>query len=218
MNFTSNITLLSSFHMEVGKCNPHELYKILEDIKPDVIFEELPAHIFHSIYSGKRPPQTVESRAISVYIRNYGVKHFPVDTYEFDLHELFSEYDFIVELSESYNKVFEKLIKSVSDFGFNFLNSPACTELISELKSLELKVLKENAPKILLEKYQQETFIHDLRETEILNNIYNYSIKYPYNNAILICGTDHKKGIMEKLTNFKKEMKWNSKWNFYNAY
>ncbi len=109
MKFTSNITLILSFHTEMGKCNPQELYEILRNIKPDVIFEELPGHVFQSIYSGQKIPHTVESRAISSYIRYHNVNHVPVDTYEFDMLELFSEYDFIFERSELYKRYLKSL-------------------------------------------------------------------------------------------------------------
>lgn len=36
-----NIHLVCTFHSETGKCNADELYKIIEVINPDVIFEEL---------------------------------------------------------------------------------------------------------------------------------------------------------------------------------
>ena len=36
-----NITLICTAHKEVGKCNSVELYKIIEEFKPEIIFEEL---------------------------------------------------------------------------------------------------------------------------------------------------------------------------------
>jgi hypothetical protein len=46
-----NITLLSSFHKNLGKCNPDELYKIIEEIQPEIIFEELSFDTFSFVYS-----------------------------------------------------------------------------------------------------------------------------------------------------------------------
>jgi len=46
-----NITLIGTIHWENGKCNPDELHKILEDINPEVIFDELPSSSFDMYYS-----------------------------------------------------------------------------------------------------------------------------------------------------------------------
>jgi len=46
-----NITLIGTTHSESGQCNSDELYKILEDINPEVIFDELPSHFFDMYYS-----------------------------------------------------------------------------------------------------------------------------------------------------------------------
>lgn len=198
MEYSYNIKIICSFHTEIGKCNPAELYRIIENIRPEVIFEELPINIYQSIYSGQKPPQTVESKAVLAYSNNYIVKHFPVDTYNFDLNELFSDYEFIMRHSTEYIELFKKLIATVGNLGYDFLNSEKCTTLLSKLKSLELKVLTENSNKELLISYKNEKDIHEKRETEMIKNIINYTFNNPFNNAILICGTDHKKGLLKK--------------------
>lgn len=197
--FTNNVTIIGSYHSEIGICNPFELYKIIEIFEPDVIFEELPAHIFNSIYSGRYQPNTVESKAISAYIKNHEVRHFPVDTYSYDLDELFSEYELLFQFDDNYEIIFTELITNIQHYGFTFLNSSRCTKQIAELKKLELKILTDNCSEELLTKYVQEQEIHCKREWEILKNIYSYSITNPFNNALLICGTDHKKGLLEKI-------------------
>ena len=49
-----NIILLSTKHIESGKCNSFELYKIIETINPEIIFEEIPPSKFDAVYEGKR--------------------------------------------------------------------------------------------------------------------------------------------------------------------
>ena len=63
-----NITLLSSFHQELGNCNADELYKIIESLKPDVIFEELPLEIFNTVYEKNYIPASLEAKAIKRYV------------------------------------------------------------------------------------------------------------------------------------------------------
>lgn len=214
--YNLKITLLSSFHTEIGRCNHLELYKIIERLQPDMIFEELPHNLFQSIYSGLRTPNTVESKAVSMYIRgNYMAQHFPVDSYAYNLEDLFFEYDFISNKSEEYNNLFTSMLSSIGNLGFRFLNSQDCTRVLSKLKSLELKILTENAPEELLMKYQNEINIHDSRETEMLKNIHHYSLNEPFNNALLICGTDHKQGILDKIATYTDKLNPNIKWSVY---
>ena len=40
-------------HDEVGKCNSNELYKIIESINPELIFEEIPPSYFDEYYMRK---------------------------------------------------------------------------------------------------------------------------------------------------------------------
>jgi len=78
-----NITLLSSCHGNFGLCNPLELYKLIDSIKPDIIFEELDIETFNFIYK-QGVPSANESIAISKYLQTNIIKHFPVDAFEFD--------------------------------------------------------------------------------------------------------------------------------------
>jgi predicted RNA methylase len=36
----SNITIIFTMHLNVGKCNSKELYDIIEEVNPEIIFEE----------------------------------------------------------------------------------------------------------------------------------------------------------------------------------
>ncbi len=47
----NSITLIATAHFEIGKCNSYELYKIIEKISPEVIFEELSSNLFDEFYN-----------------------------------------------------------------------------------------------------------------------------------------------------------------------
>ena len=100
-----NIALIGTNHSEKGKCNSDELYKIIEDINPEVIFEEIPSIIFDMFYNGKchfdefhkilkyRLPDNLldridifplsetplEVNCIRKYLQHYNIKNIPVD-------------------------------------------------------------------------------------------------------------------------------------------
>ncbi len=75
-----NITLIVTHHWELGKCNPDELYKIIETINPDVIFEELPIESFDYLYNGDCIDIPVEVMSIKKYLQNHKFEHIPVDS------------------------------------------------------------------------------------------------------------------------------------------
>jgi hypothetical protein len=78
-----NITLLSTVHKEIGKCNSEELYKILQSISPDVIFLEA----FENSYSQYHQmlfsqfgvyQERLEIKAIQAYSQNHAFEYVPV--------------------------------------------------------------------------------------------------------------------------------------------
>ena len=88
-----NITLIGTIHNENGKCNSDELHKILEDINPEMIFDELPRGAFDMFFSDSfdmyyansvlrnqhLPELPLEVKCIKKYKQNYDTKIFPVD-------------------------------------------------------------------------------------------------------------------------------------------
>ncbi len=48
----------------------------------------------------------------------------------------------------------------------------------------------------------------------MLQNIYNYSKQHQYNEALLICGTEHRKSLMDKIPEFEKDNKLELNWVF----
>jgi len=60
-----SITLIATAHKENGQCNSEELFKIIQTIAPNVIFEEIPPNRFQDVYGGK----TVDSLETSTIKR-----------------------------------------------------------------------------------------------------------------------------------------------------
>lgn len=83
------ITLLSSIHCKFGKCNSGELYRIIENLEPEIIFEELSSDIFDILYTDEYTPQSLEAFTIKEYLKKHPVSHFPVDTHVKNESDLF---------------------------------------------------------------------------------------------------------------------------------
>ena len=135
-----NITLVCTRHRELGECNSDELYKILENLNPEVVFDELPRNSFDFFYSNwfdayytnsilrsNLPEMPLEVKCIKKYKRRYRFKIFPVDI---DVRQRFSEFqDEISFMTTTFfnHKDYENLDTEketmIAQEGFHYLNS-----------------------------------------------------------------------------------------------
>lgn len=216
-----NITLIGTFHSENGLCNSDELYKIIEGIKPEVIFEELPSKLFDIIYKANSlnlPLDVVtEIKCVKKYVQNHNIKHIPVDIdtrYISDkeqnwMFDTFEKYD-------DYNKIDNDQSLLTAQYGFKFLNSDKCLDL-SEQKNIIIKnIIGVDINKNeLFRVYQLFNRQDDTRENAMLQNIYNYSKENQYNQAIFLIGAEHKKSIMQKIIEYEKLFEIKMNWTIY---
>ncbi|MBB6609706.1 hypothetical protein H7F15_01530 [Pontibacter sp. Tf4] len=211
-----NITLLSSFHKIHGKCNPHELYKIIQEIEPEIIFEELSNVGFDIIYSAGYQPQTVEAITITHYLRTHSIKHFPVDNYPIKETELLSDAQIIWDTSSEYRDLWNQKLLRVNQDGYVFLNSNECTAMLDRISTIEEAVLTEINDLKLLNQHKAEKILHDKREYVMLSNIYNISKQYPFERALFICGAEHRLPFRKKIKEFISKETLKLEWTFYN--
>ncbi|HEY6142212.1 MAG TPA: hypothetical protein VIV55_02120 [Flavobacterium sp.] len=214
-----NITLISTAHSEYGKCNSYELYKIIESINPQVIFEELPSNLLDCAYNeNPHPNEPLEVKCIKKYLQNYNIKHIPVDmdlnlflpTSEIDnMFNSFRKYDV-------YNKLEIDQYILTEKYGFSYLNSKKCSELFKEKK-----IIEKNLISFMFNKYQ---LIHNYklfheeqekRENAMLKNIYNYSKENEYIQAVFLIGSAHRNSVIHKITENEKNEKLQLNWTFY---
>ena len=213
-----SITLVSSFHKNLGSCNPNELYKIIQGIQPEIIFEELSVDTFSSVYAKGYIPKTIEALAIKNYIRKHAIMHFPVDTYPIRESDLFNGADLIAKKSVEYVKLWKEKVSMIIERGFTFLNSNACAELMEKISDIEERVLIEMNNEKLSREYISENELNSKREYEMLKNIYDYSCNYQYSKAMFICGVKHREPLKKKIKEYEKKQNLNINWKFYNNY
>jgi hypothetical protein len=211
-----NIIVISSFHNQLGKCSPDELYRIIEEIQPEIIFEELCLDTFSMVYADDSVPNTIEAIAIKKYLRKYPVKHFPVDTYPDNESDIFNGADEIAKRSSEYMKLWNEKLSMISLYGYEFLNSYECIELIDKTKEIEETVLSKINDVNLSREYESERILHNNREYEMLKNIYDFSKQFNYNKATFICGAEHRKALKVKIQEFETKERQKLNWTFYN--
>jgi hypothetical protein len=212
-----SVTLLSSFHIELGNCNSKELYKIIEEISPEIIFEELPHNIFEIIYEEGETPQSLEAITIKQYLKKHPIKHFPVDTYKINEDNMFDGYDIIASKSAEYTELFKQELSMTSQFGYSFLNSKDFGDQFEKIRNIEENVLLDINDLNLLTRYRSDHEINNRREHKMLQNIYNYSKQFHYDKALFICGAEHRTSIMKKITEYDEKEKFKLNWIFYNG-
>lgn len=227
-----NITLISTIHSENGKCNHNELYKILESINPEVIFDELPSHYFdmyfsdsfdlyhaNSLLRNRQPPEVpLEVKCIKKYKQNYKVKILPVDidvTSKLSKHQdeiLFMFRTFFKY--EDYKELDNEKETLIAQKGFRYLNSDIFLDFLERKEVLEKNIMESEIEKNgLLDIYKLfHAEQYDNREIAMLHNIYNFSKENQYNQAVFLIGAEHKKSIMQKITEYEKLTENKLKW------
>lgn len=212
------ITLIATVHKEYGSCNSKALFKLIEPIAADVIFEELSPNGFTAIYEGLNS-DTLETNTIKSYLKKYPISHFPVDVEKNKLIDKQLKKD-ILEMFEIFNQSKEYTILCAQHnilsqlIGFPYLNSKQYSELSERRIFLEKIILKNmNHAKWHLT-YKRWWDLIELRENEMIKNIYNYCDRNKYGSAVFLIGAEHKKPIMDKILKLEMQNKKELNWNF----
>ena len=215
----SLITLIASVHSENGKCNSSELYEIIEQIAPDVIFEEIPSNKFAAIYNGLLS-DSLETYTIKNYLDKFQIAHFPVDLESQEMNDLQFRTDlknmFYVfnKHNSEYNTLTTIHILQTEQFGFPYLNSNYCLEILELKKKLEAEILTDINLEILGQTYSRWIkFVQD-RENAMIKNINSYYENSKFENAIFLVGTEHRKPIKDIVIELENRSKNDLTWNF----
>ena len=205
-----NITLVCTIHKENGNCNAMELFKIIKDFQPMVIFEELSQNLYSEFYE-KRVHNTLETDAIKMYLSNHEVKHIPV--VNSDLSKEFDKKFKLLTKHFHFRQLVDKLIFLESKYGFPFLNSDDCEEMIEKMNVFGESVKNDSEKTIQLFKKCDIAF--DDYENGILQNIYKYCSENKFENAIMFIGAAHRKSIKKKIKIFQNKENIKLNWKFY---
>lgn len=190
------VTFISTVHVEIGKCNPEELFRIIELIRPEVIFLEAD----DQTYTGYE----------QFLFSTYGVNHKKLEVAAIQKYSHTSSFEYVTVcdggLSDAFhkknikvcqNRRMQNLIDNFNSLeaekGFLFLNSQECIDLQEEMRVLESIILNDvewdRAVKADINAY----------ENSMIRNIYAYSKNNNFNTAIFMCGAAHRKAIIGKI-------------------
>lgn len=124
-----NITLISTRHEDIGECNSNELFKIIQKINPEIIFEEIPPTFFNKYYV-EQSCSNLETDAINKYIQKNDVEHIPVDSDEVPPENFFKDYEYLINRIEgladcngfTFRNQIDNNKRYIEKYGFKYLN------------------------------------------------------------------------------------------------
>lgn len=208
-----NITLLSTVHKEIGKCNSEELYKILQSISPDVIFLEA----FENSYSQYHQmlfsqfgvyQERLEIKAIQAYSQNHAFEYVPV--LDIGLSDEFEKKLEIVSQNIDYQRLLDNYISVEKENGFQFLNSEEQIAYQELMRELENRIIDNT---IMHQKADESM---DAYEHSMLRNVYTFCQDNSFKSAIFMCGAGHRKTITQKIKEYELKENIKLNWTFYN--
>jgi hypothetical protein len=209
-----NITLISTMHRDIGKCNSNELYKIIENINPEVIFDEIPSYRFNAHFI-EQSVTTLETNAIKLYMNNHKVNIIPVDNYDFsEIQKGDIDYNKISNNNIDYYNLCKEQYLLAIQYGFEYINSDQNFQLIERLQTIEREVLKKINDEELTKLFETWYEITDKRENEIIRNIYNYCEEHTFDKGLLLIGAEHRNSIINKTQKYNNS-KINWDFNFF---
>lgn len=210
----STITFISTIHKSHGRCDSHELFSILEEIKPEIIFLEAlentyskyQQYIFENfgVYHEK-----LELAAIQKFSAKFPVKYVPVlenalpDSFGIKYNNLkkFPELQMLVDENRS----------NVEEMGFAFLNSQECSDQHEKMRERERHLLNDTE----LEKLFNKDI--DTYENSMMRSIYSYCRHNEFDRAVFMCGVAHRSSIINKMEVFNMKEKFSLNWKIYGS-
>jgi len=215
-----NITLVNTYHCEKGNCNLSELYKIIESINPEIIFEELYLSDFNEYYVEKKRGNKLETNTILKYLENHQVEHIPVDYVEIppqtflDLNE--AMHNKLERRSYGYRQVHDSNMEFISSYGFIYLNSNDYIKMnnIYEKEIIEtIKFIKDDA---FMQINQQWLDFMSKREDEMIRKIYDYCKEHNFERGMFYIGAGHRSAIINKTQKYNETSEIKVNWNYLN--
>lgn len=210
------ISLVCTVHAERGKANASELLAILERIRPEVIFLELPPNAMEQ-FIDKGAMGDLESAAVRRFCEGRRVELVPVDMPPPN-QEFFDDYQRVQEKVDNISRDSRRLMtwhKSyVYDHGFEYLNSDHGCKMFSDIASDELNTLQALGDNRLLNIAEKWRRTNDIRESEMLQKIDQFSRGAAFERGVFLIGAGHRQSIMEKSRQYLCDDPPSVRWDF----
>ncbi len=196
----SSVSLVCTVHEEKGLANVSELCAILERIRPEVMFLEVPPAALDD-YVKTSSRQRLESKAVGRYRASHQVDLVPVDL-PTPGEDFFNNNQYLFERVEQSSHEFRRLIdlhvSYVGAYGFAYLNSEYCSNLWSDVYKDILSTIRRIDDVRLVELYELWIKTNDLRDQEMIKNVRNYYRTSTVEKGVILVGASHRQSIIDK--------------------
>lgn len=193
------ITVVCTMHNDLGQCNADELLRILEILRPEVIFEEIRPSDLEARY-GDESLHSLEMRAITKYLEGRSVTQVPVDDYiipdDFGEAHL-SLFKYAGTHSREYRELMQVEEEEISNFGFPYLNSQEWEALNKRVRELFEEVISQSGDDLLMQRLATWNDLIRKREVSMVEKIHAYARKNRFTKGVFIVGAAHKSAIVE---------------------
>ena len=212
-----HITLLGTVHEAAGECNFQSLYRILEAINPQVIFEELFPSDFDAYYKDKTKTR-LEPDVINLYSENHKIIHIPVDYDYMPPKTFWDRYHRMHVTIEAHSPEYRNTVDTLSfykrQYGFRFLNSPEHERLNREWYDAISNTLLRLNNEEFSETHEEWLQIIRRREDTMVGRIYEYSKGHEYTTGLFYTGASHRESIMQIIQEHETQEKMKLNWKF----
>ena len=193
------VSVVGTVHEEKGRANTSALLAILERIKPEAIFLEIPPASFDDQFNANAG--NLESTAVSRYRENHLVDLIPVDLPTPDA-AFFARHQDLIRRIERTSPDFCRLVdwhsQNVSAYGFAYLNSNDCSDLFSQIHEATLAAIEKDVDHRLLgEVYDLWIRTNQLRNQEMTKNIESHCRHASFSSAAFLVGAAHRRSIID---------------------
>lgn len=194
------ISLVGTYHAECGAVTIRALLQILERIRPEVVFAEIPRTHVAAWMDGSHG--TVESLAVAAYVATRAVDVVPVDLPKPN-ESFFREYEEVSRAIERTSPAFRRLAdlnsRRTCVEGFSYLNSDACIEAWSDIYREERETVEYMRNSRLVTLYAQVRDLIEQRDLEMLSNIRAYCTTTDRTSGAFLVGAAHRKSLIDKI-------------------
>jgi hypothetical protein len=197
------LTIVGTVHAETGLANSNELLKILERLKPDVIFAEIPPSYVGRYCDGSHG--TLEAVAVARYKEGHQFAVIPVDlekpeeAFFSDAREMF---DKVERTSHDYRRLMDQHSRNTRTDGFPYLNSDRCIQAWTDIRSEVLATLDWIGNPQLQEVYSKWRMHDERRDVEMVARIADYADRKGLGHGVFLFGAAHMQSILEKTRGF----------------
>jgi hypothetical protein len=191
--------VVCTVHEEIGLANVSQLRAILERIRPEIIFLEVPPAAFDDYYENYSR-QNLESKAVREYRQGHRVALVPVDL-PTPTDDFCSNHEYMRQRLREESPEYRRLMKGDSEcvrgYGFAYLNSESCSEPWLNVYQDMASTMESISDPRVVEICDWWSKTQYRREKEMVENMRRYCRDNVFDRSVFLIGAAHRQAVIE---------------------